>query len=436
MAALFEFSPVFEHNGAVVLSPNGLLSCKSMGSHCVVMHVVETRTVGTFACEGQIHTLSFAPNSRLVMATCLKAKTIHIFDIENPEWDCTIREGALGLRQAQWAPDSVHIITISDFSIRLTIWSLLNRSGRYIDAPKSIACCAFTHDGKFACFVVRSECKDYALIIDCSTWEEVNRFQLASENCTKIKFSSVDHIFMVVDHPLQYGVYFYDLNGVQQGGYRAYENALGVRNAVWSPCGQLIAVGSCDQKIRIVNALSFQIVATLEHLSPVPVSENCVQYDQTKESVGLSAVALPHTRVYEAFQSDKYIELDMGPVVAKDASYCGINRIAWSPSSKLLASVNDSCPNYIWIWSIETLELLVVVKGLHNVGSFSWIPNCEGEERLLLVSGQPIITEVSLSGIKAHRIQAPTNCVKLLCSTSSKSIIVASDTHLHFGYFH
>lgn len=35
-----------------------------------------------------------------------------------------------------WAPTSRHVITISEFNLRLTVWSMVDRSVQYIQGPK------------------------------------------------------------------------------------------------------------------------------------------------------------------------------------------------------------------------------------------------------------------------------------------------------------
>lgn len=37
-----------------------------------------------------------------------------------------------------WAPTSRHVITISEFHIRLTVWSMIDKSVQYIEGPKCL----------------------------------------------------------------------------------------------------------------------------------------------------------------------------------------------------------------------------------------------------------------------------------------------------------
>jgi hypothetical protein len=44
-----------------------------------------------------------------------------------------------------------------------------------------------------------------------------------------------------------------------------YKDALGAKVVTWSPCGQFLAVGSYDQKVRIVNHLTWKTLAEHDH---------------------------------------------------------------------------------------------------------------------------------------------------------------------------
>lgn len=61
-----------------------------------------------------------------------------MWSIEQPEWTCKIDEGSAGLVSCLWAPDSRHILTTTDFQLRMTLWSLTSKSISYIKYPKLV----------------------------------------------------------------------------------------------------------------------------------------------------------------------------------------------------------------------------------------------------------------------------------------------------------
>jgi hypothetical protein len=59
--------------------------------------------------------------------------------------------------------------------------------------------------------------------------------------------------------------------GTPLGVYSAYANALGIKTVRWAPSGSMLAVGSYDCAVRLLNSVTLREVATHEHtadLSP------------------------------------------------------------------------------------------------------------------------------------------------------------------------
>jgi len=78
--------------------------------------------------------------------------------VKDPDWTCKIDEGPAGVNAPRWSPDGQNIILVADFQIRLTIWSLVNRSCLHINGPKfADRGLAFSPDGSvMALLEVRS----------------------------------------------------------------------------------------------------------------------------------------------------------------------------------------------------------------------------------------------------------------------------------------
>ena len=60
---------------------------------------------------------------------------------------------------------------------------------------------------------------------------------------------------------LQFQVLLYTAGGEHLQTFRPYENALGVKTVAWHPNGHLLALGSYDQRARLLNSLTWQRVA-------------------------------------------------------------------------------------------------------------------------------------------------------------------------------
>ncbi|RVW26712.1 WD repeat-containing protein WRAP73 [Vitis vinifera] len=195
---------------------------------------------------------------------------IQAWSLTQPEWTCKIDEGPAGIAYARWSPDSRHILTTSDFQLRLTVWSLVNTACVHVQWPKHASKgVSFTQDGKFAAICTRRDCKDYINLLSCHTWEIMGVFAVDTLDLADIEWSPDDSAIVIWDSPLEYKVLIYSPDGRCLSKYQAYESGLGVKTVSWSPCGQFLAVGSYDQMLRVLNHLTWKTFAEFLHLSTV-----------------------------------------------------------------------------------------------------------------------------------------------------------------------
>lgn len=62
-------------------------------------------------------------------------------------------------------------------------------------------------------------------------------------------------------------VLIYSAEGELLQTYQAYENALGIKCVGWHPRGELLAIGSYDERLRVLNSLTWTRVAECTHPS-------------------------------------------------------------------------------------------------------------------------------------------------------------------------
>ena len=60
-------------------------------------------------------------------------------------------------------------------------------------------------------------------------------------------------------------VLIYSLDGRELSSYSAYEWALGVKSVTWSPSSQFLAIGSYDEKVRLLNYVTWKTITVLNH---------------------------------------------------------------------------------------------------------------------------------------------------------------------------
>lgn len=58
-----------------------------------------------------------------------------MWSAEEQDWKCKIDAGVEGVAHMRWSPDSRHLLTSADFNIRVTVWSLVDKSAVPIPMP-------------------------------------------------------------------------------------------------------------------------------------------------------------------------------------------------------------------------------------------------------------------------------------------------------------
>ncbi len=82
------------------------------------------RPIQSFTFVDVVNQLEWAPNSQLILVSIAKRSLCYVRNIYDPDWHCKIDEGLSGLSFARFAPNSVNLITLAEFGVRLTVWNL------------------------------------------------------------------------------------------------------------------------------------------------------------------------------------------------------------------------------------------------------------------------------------------------------------------------
>lgn len=414
-----EFTEIFKQTGPCAFSPNARFLAVSVDYRLVVRDVHTLKVVQLFSCLDKITYIEWALDSEYILCGLYKRPMLQAWSLAQPEWTCKIDEGPAGISYARWSPDSRHILTTSEFQLRLTVWSLLNTACIHLQWPKhGSKGVSFTKDGKFAAICTRRDCKDYVNLLSCHTWEIMGVFAVDTLDLADIQWSPDDSAIVIWDSILEYKVLIYSPDGRCLSKYQAYESGLGVKSVSWSPCSQFLAVGSYDQMIRVLNHLTWKVFAEFMHLSNVRGPCAAAVFKEVDEplQLGMSELSLSDEFIQrnadnaaETCIQVRYDVLEVPvtlpsqkPHPDKPNPKQGIGLMSWSSDSQFICTRNDSMPTVLWVWDVQHLELAAILIQKDPIRAAAWDPTCP---RLVLCTGSTNLYMWTPSG--AYCINVP-----------------------------
>lgn len=395
-----EFTEAYKQSGPCCFSPNARFIAVAVDYRLVIRDTLSLKVVQLFSCLDKISYIEWALDSEYILCGLYKRPMIQAWSLIQPEWTCKIDEGPAGIAYARWSPDSRHILTTSDFQLRLTVWSLVNTACVHVQWPKHASKgLSFTRDGKFAAICTRHDCKDYINLLSCHNWEIMGVFAVDTLDLADIQWSPDDSAIVIWDSPLEYKVLVYSPDGRCLFKYQAYESGLGVKSVSWSPCGQFLAVGSYDQMLRVLSHLTWKTFAEFTHLSNVRAPccaaifkevDEPLQIDMSELSLsddymqGNSDAPEGHYRVrYDVTEVPITLPCQKPPADRPNPKQ-GIGLMSWSNDSQYICTRNDSMPTILWIWDMRHLELAAILVQKDPIRAAVWDPT---GTRLVLCTG-------------------------------------------------
>lgn len=266
----------------------------------------------------------------------------------------------------------------------------------------------FSANGKYMALAERRDCRDHISLFDCSQWQLVRHFPVETSDLVGVAWSPDSNVLCLWDSVLDYKLYLYSIDGRCLASYSAYEHALGIKCVQWSPTSQFLAIGSYDQKLRILNHVTWKTVAEHFHVASVDGQKgSVVVYSEVEKkppgrgggglvpTTGLSSKA--YSTLYQTQSKYESVDLPVAvpsvkPDPEKPNPKLGVGSVAFSPDSRYVATKNDNMPQAVWVWSVTSLKLSVLLLQTAPVREFKWDPTqsrlavCTGNNRLYLWS--------------------------------------------------
>ncbi|XP_041377780.1 WD repeat-containing protein WRAP73-like [Gigantopelta aegis] len=374
------FSELFRQSRQLSkFSPDGKYLASTVDYRLMVRDVDTLQIQCLFSCLDHIQHFEWSPDSEFILCAMYKRGMVQVWSIEQPDWHCKIDEGSFGMLGAQWSPDSRNILTTAEFHLRITIWSLATLSVSHIRYPKQIdKNVDFTLDGKYMALAERRNCKDFISLFACNTWELVKHYETETEDMAGLKFCP-DGLSLILWDDCRFNkLLVYSLDGRCLRTFSPYEYRLGVKSVAWSPSGQFLAVGFFDEKVRILNHITWNKIASFSHPASLKSTE-IVVFKETESRCPQPNTDLSNSSVTLFNSQSKYEVVSTPlklPVVSPngDSPMFGIGKVEFSADNKYMFTQNDNMPTVIWIWSIRKMALSEVLVHSSPVRCAMWDP--------------------------------------------------------------
>lgn len=386
-----DFSSPLPSGGGCCWSPCGQLLATCSPPRLTVWNSATLEVAAVFPCQelDVAEKLLFSPDSLFVLVAGYKAGVVLLFSVGQEDWRGRVTTGSGGLAGVCWGGDSRHILTMGDWGVLLTVWSLASKSVQYIKNPKQWSCLGemSNRDGTYSAVVERRENRDCLNIFTGSDWQLVRHTLLETEDCAGAIWAPHRDCIVLWDSSLYYRVMVLSLDGRVEFDYSAYEHQLGVKCVRWSPSGHLLAVASHDNKVRLFCSQFWTQVHLLEHSPSLhegdPVTCRALIYQEEAVSVEgvdarlaleLGGLIMQQTR-YTALE-ERPIFLDFSKADPKKGGQVkiGVGLLEWSSCSRYIATRCDNLPTVLWVWDLETLRLAALLVQREGVKQASWDP--------------------------------------------------------------
>ncbi|KAG2369449.1 WD repeat-containing protein 8 [Suillus spraguei] len=301
--------------------------------------------------EGWISHAGWSCDSEYLLAASAKKGIVEVFKLRDENRNARIEAGVEGLVKAEWAPDGRHILCFSQWGLRVTIWSLVTGDATYIQFPiHPDRGYAFRSDSRYFVLAERHRSKDAMGVYDTTDcYKLVRHFPVPTSNLSSLALSPTGNHVAIWEGILEYKLYILSLAGDVQGTFSPKPNpGFGVRNAAWHPTGLFLAVAGWDDKIHILDGLTWSAAATLELSSKIPVGATLWRepsnWLETTQGRGFLTLKLD-----ERLQGPQTISLQRADPT-KPNPKSGAVQLEWNKTGTLLLVRFENCPTVVHLY--------------------------------------------------------------------------------------
>ncbi|GFT07080.1 WD repeat-containing protein WRAP73 [Nephila pilipes] len=384
------FSELIEQNVDTVsfFSPNGIYLACGLQCQLIIWDLEAKEVTHKFLNDNPIDYLGWSPDSELIYCCMVKHNLLQVWNLANPTWKCKISENPLTIADVYWAPDSRHLLVISEFYLKMTVWSLVSSTVAVIENPKLIKnCISFSHCERYLAVAERRRGEDCISIYTCDTWELLKFFSVETKDLSGIYFSPSDLVLGILEAFMEEPkVVFYSIDGRILGKY-VKPVMFGITFFSWNFDGNLIALGDYFGEVTVLDSFNYKELISYQELESVE-SENLVIYKVNQQT---SEDGSSNWEMYEVVKLRPFslstLASQSERAKAKHVKY-GIQTLQYSSCNRYLAALNGLFPKVLFIFDLQTFRLSSIVVHQCRIKEITWHPQkpilafCSGSESL------------------------------------------------------
>ncbi|EJD52767.1 YVTN repeat-like/Quino protein amine dehydrogenase [Auricularia subglabra TFB-10046 SS5] len=301
--------------------------------------------------NGWITHLGWSSDSEYILAACAKRSVVNVYKLQDEEWSARIEAGVEGLVKAEWAPDGRHILCFSEWGLRVTIWSLVTGTATYIQFPKyPDKGWAFRKDGRYFILAERHKSKDTIGVYDAGDgYKIVRHYTAPTSSMASFALSPKGTELAMWEGPIEYKLCIVSLAGDHIATFTPnIDPGLGIRCVTWHRSGLFLGVGGYDDKIYILNNLTWKSVAVIEFNHRIPATSSAHVWREPpnwlESTNGRGFLAYDRASLPVSLPVDK-------PDASKPHPRIGVVQLTWNVDGTLLLVRFEQAPTVVFIYS-------------------------------------------------------------------------------------
>ncbi|KAL1963887.1 hypothetical protein VTN77DRAFT_7693 [Rasamsonia byssochlamydoides] len=344
--------------------------------------------------------LDLVPRQRLL---CASDNRVSVLQINSMEWDAEIENIDPAITYVDFGARNDEVIVFHSWNSKVTIFNLDSGRSQVIKSPKFCNPNGYGYRPRTRQFAIllKPETSDLLTLHEIQTYELITRVALPTVDAQGLKWSP-DGRWIAVWEAASAGtkVLIYTADGQL---FRAYTGVpecdgtydLGVRTIEWGPVNrtsQILAVGKFDGTVDLLNSRTFSCSTSLSHTFHIDSYSPTIWRERYSGIDGSLEYA-------EASSSSAFTTTSESSGPPR-----GVSMIQFSYNGNFLATLDQSLPNVVWIWSlISPIHLKSVLVHEHNVRQFAWHPS---EPELLVTTNNSAAAAVRLWSLNRNPVIA------------------------------